>query len=93
MAPGKKMGAKELPLPGGGTCSFSLAFAEESATADVSFTQGKQPKRLRIWLLGSEKGPKPEVRLSGAVSWKCQGRELILENPDTKVKVEVRFGR
>jgi hypothetical protein len=93
MAPGKKMGAKELPLPGGGTCSFSLAFAEESATADVYFTQGKQPKRLRIWLLGSEKGPKPEVRLSGAVSWKCQGRELILENPDTKVKVEVRFGR
>ena len=93
MAPGKKMGAKELPLPGGGTCSFSLVFAEEGATADVSFTEGKQPKRLKIWLLSSEKGPKPEVRLSGAVSWKCQGRELILENPSTKVKVEVRFGR
>lgn len=90
MAPGKKMGVTDVPLPGGGTCSFTLAFENGFAKAEVTLTGPKRPARLRIWMLSTETGAEPDVNVTGAESWKRQGRELILEQPGAKVSVAVR---
>lgn len=91
MAPGKQAGATDMPLPGGGRCSFSLAFESGRAKAEVSLTGAKRPARLRVWLLPTEASAEPEVKVTGAGVWKRQGREVILEQPSDKVTIAVNF--
>lgn len=90
MSPGPALAAEQLPT-GWGRVSFALRYAEETMQSEIRLPATDRPKQIRLCVAPPGALGWEVVRVEGAGTSRREGRDLVLSEPASEVRVRVRW--
>jgi hypothetical protein len=88
MSPGKQIRAGNLPIRGG-SCAFTVHFEPDRVSADIRFSPGASPARVRLCLAPPNASPGRTPSVDGVDRFAWDGRDLVLTAPKSRVRLSV----